>query len=87
MKNSGEIILRSVLSTYRWIFARKPLHKLNLVLFQLSLRGLGILNCEDKASGEDYFLTRILPSMLQCDNPVFFDVGSKYWELQCFSHK
>ncbi|MCP4415634.1 MAG: FkbM family methyltransferase, partial [Chloroflexi bacterium] len=51
--------------------------KLNLTLFHLSLRGLGILNTEnDKVSGERYLITTILPKVIKNDCPLFFDIGA-----------
>jgi len=62
---------------YRWVFARRKLRRVNLTLFEMSLRGLGILNCEnDKVSGEKYLITKVLPAVVENDNPVFFDVGA-----------
>lgn len=49
------------LNVYRFLFARQCFYKMNKLLYQLSLRGLGILNFEsDKVSGEKKFLTNYL---------------------------
>ena len=41
-----------IYNTYRWVFARSVFRKFNMVTFQLSLNGLGVLNYENnKVSG------------------------------------
>lgn len=68
---------RIISSLYRKIFSRRIFRKINLTIFHLSLRGLGILNCEnDKVSGERYLITTILPKLIKTDSPLFFDVGA-----------
>jgi FkbM family methyltransferase len=70
-------MFRGILNIYRWIFARSVFRKLNMLIFQLSLRGIGILNYEnDKVSGERYFIKKILPQVIKKNTPVFLDVGS-----------
>jgi hypothetical protein len=47
----------SLFEVYSFFFARKIFRKWNRGLFELSLRGLGILNFQDDAaSGESRFL-------------------------------
>ena len=59
------------------MLARRKLRKVNTTLFHLSLRGLGILNYENnKVSGERFLITKVLPAVIENDNPVFFDVGA-----------
>lgn len=59
---------------YGYLFARKKFHFLNKALFQLSLRGLGILNFQSAAaSGEKHFLRGYLRGIA---GPVVFDVGA-----------
>lgn len=42
---------------YRWLFLRRACYKINLLIYRLALRGLGILNYEnEKINGEDHFL-------------------------------
>ena len=66
-----------IINLYIRIFARRKFANLNMVLFHLSLRGLGILNYEnDKVSGEKYLITNILPNVVTSDSPVFIDVGA-----------
>ena len=64
--------------TYARLFARPVFAKLNRVLFEFSLRGLGILNWENwSLSGEKWFLEAYLPEKLRDRaEPVFFDVGA-----------
>lgn len=70
-------MVKIIISIYRWIFARQQFQKINLALFHLSLRGLGVLNYEnDKVSGEKYLIKEILPSFILKKNPVFIDVGA-----------
>jgi FkbM family methyltransferase len=62
------------LDTYASLFARKRFFRLNKFLFQLSLRGLGILNYKNEtASGEEHFLRERLRGSVK---PVVFDVGA-----------
>lgn len=59
---------------YRAIFARNYFYKLNLFLYGLSLRGLGILNFEsDKLSGEDHFINTF---GVNFGKGIVFDVGA-----------
>ena len=61
-------------SVYRSLFARKAFFWLNRILYQMSLRGMGILNHENNSvSGEQAFLTAFLG---QTRNAVVFDVGA-----------
>jgi FkbM family methyltransferase len=65
------------MSIYRRIFARRFFFRINKVLFDFSLRGLGVLNYEtEKLSGEDYFLHKLLPTIINKERPVLFDVGA-----------
>jgi FkbM family methyltransferase len=60
--------------TYAYLFGRKKFYRLNRALFQLSIRGLGILNYKDTlASGERHFLQELLPNLAI---PVVLDVGA-----------
>jgi FkbM family methyltransferase len=48
-------------SAYQWIFARRWFVRWNRLLFQLSLRGLGVLNWgDDRLTGEKDFLRRFV---------------------------
>lgn len=59
---------------YRFIFCRKIFYKLNLHIFKISLRSLGILNSESpEATGEDRFLSKLSELWKP---KVIFDVGS-----------
>jgi FkbM family methyltransferase len=59
---------------YRFFFLHKVLFKLNQYIFLLSLRGIGILNCEnDSISGEHSFIESI--SVILNDS-IVIDVGA-----------
>lgn len=63
------------------VFCNIFLYKLNKFIFRLSLRGIGILNYENKnVSGEHHFLTKKLFHYLKKDNLVLFDVGANVGE-------
>lgn len=67
-------MLKLVLNLYRLIFARKVFYKFNQFLYQLSLRGIGILNYEsDKQSGEDNFIEHHVSKIKE---GVVLDVGA-----------
>ncbi len=67
------------------IMARKALYPVNRLLYAIALRGLGVLNWEDRnLSGENHFLEKIMPQLITVDAPVVFDVGAnvgKYSQL------
>lgn len=66
-----------IVAMYRRFAARRSLKWLNDLLFDCSLRGLGIMNFEsDRVSGESYFVNRLLPKLVPTDTPVFFDIGA-----------
>jgi FkbM family methyltransferase len=47
------------------------------MVFHLSLRGLGILNYEgSEVSGEGYLIDKLLPMLIDHQNPIFFDIGA-----------
>ena len=63
---------------HRFIFVRKRLYRLNRVLYQLALRGIGILNFEDsKVSGERTFLQTLLQHRRGL---IVLDVGANVGE-------
>lgn len=69
-------MLAPILSLYRRIFGRKVFLPLNKLLFFMSLRGLGILNFENKTvSGERHFLQGISRSVRRA-----FDIGAHVGE-------
>jgi FkbM family methyltransferase len=58
----SEALFKFILSIYRILFVRKRFYKLNKLMFDLSLRGLGLLNYEDDhISGEEYLFRKVLP--------------------------
>ena len=64
----------ALLRLYALVFARRRFRVWNTLLFELGLRGLGILNYQDRMiSGEVTFLRRCLKEK---DNPVVLDVGA-----------
>jgi len=70
-------MIKVVLNIYSWIFARKIFSKLNLALFYLSLKGLGVFNYENSTvNGELFFLKKVLPKAIKNKQPVFIDVGA-----------
>lgn len=71
-----ERIKKFFLKIYRTFLVRKIFYKAHERLFLLSLCGLGILNHESmKASGEYYFLNKILRKFFKNENILVFDVG------------
>jgi len=79
-----------IYNLYRKIFSRSIFRRININLFHLSLRGLGVLNWEnDSVSGERYLIKKVLPKVIETDNPLFFDVGANIGDyssalLRCF---
>jgi len=69
-------MFNKILKLYRFIFARKMFYKLNKALYQMSLRGLGVLNYEsNKVSGES-FLLKNLELGGGNKRAIIFDVGA-----------
>lgn len=69
---------RHIRDLYAYLFARVRFYRFNRALFELSLRGLGVLNYEDAvASGEDHFVGRRIRGRTR---PVVFDVGANRGE-------
>ena len=69
-----EKLFNMLSSFYRTLFARPSLYLFNKVLFDLSIRGMGIQNyANDRISGESFFLEKILG---RCDRPLVLDVGA-----------
>ena len=67
---------------YRLLFARTVFYKFNKLLYQLSLRGIGILNYEsDKLSGEEYFIEHHVSKIRK---GVVFDVGANVGKYSKF---
>jgi FkbM family methyltransferase len=59
---------------YRFLFARPMFYNLNKMLFNFSLRGMGVLNFENyEVSGELHFLQSYFSN---CKNLTVFDVGA-----------
>lgn len=63
-----------IINIYRIVFLRKFFYRFNKLLFNLSLRGLGILNYEnDRLSGEKWFLNRYIKDKTDL---LILDVGA-----------
>jgi len=66
---------------YRYLFSSSRFYRFNRFLFKLSLRGIGVLNFENrKVSGELFVISKILPKIVEKDNPVLFDIGANVGE-------
>jgi FkbM family methyltransferase len=66
--------LNLLYKTYTTLFARKSLQPFNKLLFNLSLRGLGVLNYQNsKLSGEHYLINKLLKNY---SIDTLFDVGA-----------
>lgn len=62
---------------YSKLFTRKSLYKFHKLLYNFSLRGMGILNYENsKVSGEKFLIKEYLPTIFKSKHPVVFDVGA-----------
>lgn len=67
-------MLSLVYKIYGYLFAKPIFRKLNMFLYHISLRGLGILNYEnDYLSGEKAWLKNYLKNK---KNPIVLDVGA-----------
>lgn len=67
-------MLNFIYELYGYLFAKKIFKKLNMFLYQISLRGLGILNYQSSyLTGEKVWLKNYLKDRT---NPVILDVGA-----------
>ncbi len=67
-------MLNAIYKLYAYLFSRRYFIKWNKFLYQISLRGLSILNCQnDYLIGEKFWLKKYLRSKY---NPVVLDVGA-----------
>lgn len=68
------MIMREIYYFYAKFFAKNIFSKFNKLLFNLSLRGLGVFNYQDiTISGEQKFLENYLSKLV---SPVIFDIGA-----------
>ena len=75
------MIMRKIYYFYAKFFAKKIFSNFNKLLFNLSLRGLGVLNYQNiTISGEQKFLEHYLSKLA---SPVIFDVGADKGEYTC----
>ncbi len=67
-------MLSTIYKMYGYIFARNFFNKFNKFLYQISLRGLGILNYQDEyLTGEKAWMEKYLSDKI---NPIILDVGA-----------
>ncbi|MCF6407043.1 FkbM family methyltransferase [Chitinophaga filiformis] len=70
------LFTNALIKVYVFIFARKALYPINLLLYKLSMRGLGIMNHEnDYVSGENAFVKYMI-STGKFNSGVILDVGA-----------
>lgn len=68
---------KTIKKLWRRLAARPSFRKLNELMFDCSLHGLGILNYQNEAlSGEKHFVEQVLPIFIKTENPVIVDVGA-----------
>jgi len=71
------MILNFILRAYTFIFSRTLFLRFNFLLYNLSLRGLGVLNFKNShLSGETFFLKKYLSNK----SGVIFDIGANTGE-------
>lgn len=64
------------------------MRKVNEILFECSLSGLGILNFQNEAvSGEEHFIKKLLPGYLNTGKSVAFDVGANLGDYTEMLHE
>ncbi len=72
-------MIHILVKIYRFFFAKTIFEKWNMLLYRLSLSGLGVLNSENsRVSGEEYFLKKYLH--LTAPGGVIIDVGANAGE-------
>lgn len=68
---------KTIRKIWRRIAARPSFRKINELMFDCALRGLGVLNYEDDAiSGEVHFIEQLLPLYIDEATPVIIDAGA-----------
>jgi len=73
-------MLSLVYKIYGYLFAKPIFRKLNMFLYHISLRGLGILNYENEyLTGEKAWLKNYLKNK---KNPIVLDVGANVGIIQ-----
>jgi len=74
----NKMIIRKIYYYYAKFFAKNIFSKFNKLLFNVSLRGLGVFNYQNsRISGEQKFLENYLSKLA---SPVIFDVGANKGE-------
>ncbi|MVT10608.1 FkbM family methyltransferase [Chitinophaga tropicalis] len=70
------IVTDTLRKVYVFLFARKALYSVNLLIYKLSMRGLGVMNYEnDHVSGESAFI-KYMKATRKLDTGVVLDVGA-----------
>jgi FkbM family methyltransferase len=66
---------------YATVFAKPRLANFHYALIKVALRGIGVMNYYDRSvSGEDFFITKLLPDLVRRRPPVLFDIGANRGE-------
>lgn len=79
-----KVLVRYLSSFYALHFARTKLANFHYLLLKIALKGLGVLNYyNEEVSGEEYFISNMLPWITSQENPVFFDVGANKGNYSC----
>ena len=74
-------LIRRFAYFFAMMFATPKMANFHYFLLKTSLRGIGVMNYYDLVvSGENFFVTNILPRFVQSAKPVFFDVGANRGE-------
>jgi FkbM family methyltransferase len=75
-------MLKIIYSVYRYLFARKIFSKLNKLLYNCSIRGLGVYNNENMSvSGEKSFIDKTIKKIASSNkNILAFDIGANKGE-------
>lgn len=73
-----------IIKLYSRIFARPYFYSFNRLLYNLSIRGLGIYSHK---SGEFFFYRNLLPEIINNSKPVIFDVGANIGSKTLYFNK
>jgi FkbM family methyltransferase len=74
-------LTRGLAYFYASLFAAPAFAGVHYFLFRLALRGLGIMNYYDhRVSGEQFFVSNLLPRFVRSNPPTFFDIGANQGE-------
>ena len=74
-------LTRRLARLYAAVFAKPRFVHFHYALLKVALRGIGVMNYYDRSvSGEDFFISRLLPHLVQSSSPVLFDIGANKGE-------